>query len=400
MDFISAYLKYVGKTESPVIYHRWACLSMLSAYLGRTIHFQFGHKTVYPNIFCVLMGSPGTRKSVPINISKDVLANAGFKDFSANKTTLEAFIEDLMPDTSEEFLESLDFSRKFVACDEFNNFIGYNNEAFISVLGELWDCPKEFKYSLRKAGKSVFLNNPYVTILGGNTPKNFRRAFPVELIDQGFFSRLMLIYSRPLGSEHKITFPVTPSEEARNAISGMLVKIGSMCSGEVSLSSEASKLLDSIYKEYKGVDDRRFSYYNSRRLEHLIKLSMLIAASNCTTDISREHVLYAHTILVQAEIYMPKALGEYGKSRVAESTNAVLDVIENSYMPISAASLWEELSSDITSLQEMMQVLRNLTEAKKINYVPECKGWLAVQPTANLGKHRFWDFNLLEEFKS
>jgi hypothetical protein len=34
-DFISAYFQYIGETEAPMTFHRWSCITILGAWIGR-----------------------------------------------------------------------------------------------------------------------------------------------------------------------------------------------------------------------------------------------------------------------------------------------------------------------------------------------------------------------------
>src|ERR1700749_2585021 len=94
-NFIIQYLQYVGETEAPIFYHRWAALSMIGAYLGRQYSFSLGHFELYPNQYVMLIGDPGTRKSTAIKIAKKVLTGAGYTTISADKSSKEKFILDL-----------------------------------------------------------------------------------------------------------------------------------------------------------------------------------------------------------------------------------------------------------------------------------------------------------------
>ena len=94
-DFISSYLQYTAKTECPTFFHRWTAISCLSAWLGRQIHFHLGHFTIYPNMYIMLIGNPGTRKSSAIKIGSKLLRQAGYTTFAARKTRQEKFLLDL-----------------------------------------------------------------------------------------------------------------------------------------------------------------------------------------------------------------------------------------------------------------------------------------------------------------
>ncbi len=94
-DFISLYLKYTSQTECPTFFHRWCAVTNLAAYLGRRPYFRFGHFTLHPNLYVMLIGSPGTKKSSAIKIGTKLLKQAGYTTFAAKKTRQEKFLLDL-----------------------------------------------------------------------------------------------------------------------------------------------------------------------------------------------------------------------------------------------------------------------------------------------------------------
>ena len=72
-DFFSLYLAYTSKTECPTFFHRWTAISSLAAWIGRDIHFPFGHFNIHPNLYCMFVGLAGTKKSTAIKIGAGLL---------------------------------------------------------------------------------------------------------------------------------------------------------------------------------------------------------------------------------------------------------------------------------------------------------------------------------------
>lgn len=373
-DFITHYLRFIGDSEAPILYHRWCAIASLGAFLGRQFYYNFGHQKLHTNLYVMLIGVPATRKSTAIKIAKKALINSGYETISADRTSKEKFLLDLAgegTDNIEDVLSqnlwgsgsSEESHEMWIACDEFNDFIGVGNVEFISMLGTLWDF--EGKYENRiKSGKSVSINNPTISILGGNTPVNFARAFPSEILGQGFFSRLLLVHADPTGI--RITFPKSPSLESVNAIREHLTKIKEYCKGEVLLSEEAENLLDKIYKTYQGIDDTRFEHYSGRRFPHLIKLALIITASRMARVITKRDVIVANTILTHTENLMPKALGEFGKARNSDINHKVLQLLNNAQESLGIKELWKHLSTEIDGIKQLSEVLQSLAAADKI----------------------------------
>jgi hypothetical protein len=94
-DFLQAYFEYIGPTEAPMAFHRWSCLTVLGAWIGRDRIFKFGHFNIKPNIYCMLMGNAGSRKTTAIRIAAKLVKQAGYANVSADKTTKEKFLLDL-----------------------------------------------------------------------------------------------------------------------------------------------------------------------------------------------------------------------------------------------------------------------------------------------------------------
>ena len=385
-DFFELYLEYTSQNECPTFFHRWCGIAALGAYLGRQLHFKFGHSSLHPNAYVMLIGSPGTKKSTAIKISAKLLKQAGYTTFAAKKTRQEKFLLDLdesqdeMPSNEADIMDAnlwgdgaTDYSSRppaecFVAADEFNNFIGVGNLDFMSILGELWDYEGVYDYKLKNS-KSIHINDPTISILGGNTPTGFSQAFPTEAIGQGFFSRLLLVYGEPSGVKH--TFPPPPDMELQKELIAYLHRIKIEVRGEATMTDEAKELLHKIYQEWEGVEDVRFEHYTNRRLVHLLKLCLVIAAAKLTTVIDKNIVIYANTLLTFTEHLMPKALGEFGKGRNSEVTHKVLQMLDAAMHqkppePQRFQQIWKHVHQDLEKRDQLIEILNNLQMADKI----------------------------------
>ena len=370
-DFLSSYLTYTKDTECPITFHRWSSLSILGAWLGRRFSFQLGHFKVNPNLYVMLMGSPGTRKSTAIKIASNLIKQAGYTNVAADRTTKEKFLLDLAgedaitPDIMDAnlFGDVKDSAEMLVAADEFNSFIGNGNIEFLSMLGVLWDYNGTFSNRVKNS-KSIEIVDPTVSILSGNTPTGFSLAFPVESIGQGIFSRILLVHGEPSG--RKITFPEPPSDSETAIILDYLVKIRTHCYGHMRISDTAKTLLDKIYKTWGGLPDVRFESYSNRRFTHLLKLCIIISSARLSIELSEEDVIYANTILTHAEHTMPQALGSFGKAKHSDVAHKLLQILEAANGLVSLKDLWKHLHTDLERMTDLADMLRNLVAADKI----------------------------------
>ena len=435
------YFDYVKDTESPLIFHRWSLLAGVGAYLGRSFYLPHGSNKIFPNLYVMLIGNPGTRKSSAVKTSVKMLSHAGYETFAAQKTTKEKFLLDLegLPETygdyghanqsnrvsnrrvtesetitSADVLRNLDLApdanigdgiarEVFIAADEFNEFAGSGNLDFLSLLGSLWDWDDElatYKHRLKNS-KSLSIYQPTISLLGGNTHTGFQEAFPIQSIGQGFMSRLLLIHGEPSG--RKIAFPTKPPDAVGEAVTAYFRRIKETVQGEAIVTPAAKGMLTMIYASWQELDDFRFKHYSTRRFTHLLKLILIVAAMRLSTTIDSEDVLTANTILTHAEGGMSKALGEFGKSKNSSATQAVMTSLFETKKPLNFEDLWKVVSRDLDKREQLTDILTSLMQAGKIQppdkHGGKGAGFLPIQKPAD-SKAVYVDFKLLKEMEN
>lgn len=417
------YFNYVRGTEPPLIFHRWSMLTSLGAMLGRQFWLPFGTGAIFPQLYTMLIGNPGTRKTTAVLRSKRLLADQGFSHFASERTSKEKFIMDLAglddfpawkpgPKKATGTAAALtgisellsmtgvkppdrEPREVFIVADEFNEFVGSGNVEFLSMLGVLWDWNDEKRcYEHRnKNSVSVQVYQPTVSILAGNTHTSFQLAFPPQAVGQGFLSRLLLIYGdKPRA---KYPWPQVPSEHLAGLLKDKMTAIKQTVRGEATLQPAAKEALGRIYLTWPEMEDQRFQYYSSRRHTHLLRLCLLFAAARCSTEIIEFDVVYANSCLTYAESLMPKALGEFGKSKDSEASTKLMQALYDAKAPLPPEAVMALLAHDLEGPKDLQALLQKLLTANRIQYVSG-KGWLPVQRSID-GRRLYVDFRLLTE---
>jgi len=376
-DFFDTYYAYVGQTEAPMVFHRWSILSCVSACLSRKCYVPLGHFKIYPSMYTMLVGTSGTRKGVSISLARNLLKRAGYQYFAADKTSKEKFILDLMEcnhgihgvsDLMDVNIEDTNTrtAETFIVSDEFQDFLGLNNLDFITLLGRLWKVRDEYEHRI-KTGKSAVVKKPLVSILGGSTPTGFSLAFPPEIIGQGFLSKLLLIYGDV--TDKRISWPAPIDDTLGLKLVATLKNLIDLPEFVYGITVTARDLLSTIYQAHVRVNDPRFSSYENKRHEHLLKLCAIICSLNKGRTVTTDHVLAANTILYYAERRMPLALGEFGKGKFSEAGNAVMEALNRSRVPLALMDLWKIVAQDLNSQNDLVGVLRGLQTLDKIQTV-------------------------------
>lgn len=371
-DFFKKFMHFTRGTEVPTFFYRWAAIAGLGAWIGRDVYVQFGAQKIYPNMYVLLMGEPGTKKSTAIKRMKKLLKEAGYANFAAEKTSKEKFLLDMGNEEEEtdgeEFLNSGLFGNDevrevFIAADEFNDFFGNNILDFVSMLGVLWDFDGIYENKI-KNGQSVRIPYPTVSILGGTTATTFAHTFPQEVIGQGFFSRTLAVHAKPTGK--RITWPPEEDEVQKADLLEYLLKVKTCHSGRLEFSAEALELVDKIYQTWENIEDIRFASYANRRLVHLLKMILVHTIGRLGTQVEKEDVIYANTVLYHTERHMPQAYGEFGQSKNSLLTHKILQILEASPEALEIHELWSKVQSDFDRMEPFSQLLQGMSHAGKI----------------------------------
>lgn len=400
-DFLDYYLEYTADTEATATFHRWSAIVGIGAYLERNVWVQHGASQHFPNHYAMLLGESGSRKSAAIKGFVRLLKEAGYNTLAAEKTSKEKFTADMAArhhaeDVADEILwgeaDKNAITPILIANDEANDFFGFNNIEFLSLLGSWWDYSGvyEVKY---KTSKSDAVPNPTPSILVGNTPTNFSLAFPPTIIGQGFFSRLLLIHGER--TRPKITWPTPPDPAKTAELVVYLQRMKSRMMGELAPSQAAYKLVDAIYHQPDNIQDERFSSFANRRLTHMLKLCTVLSACKLEMEISEQTVIQANTYLTYIQNLMPKALGEYGRSLDSAVTQKIMNYVDRATAPVPLKEITKQIANDVQDMRAISKILEKLVAADKIQWVTG--GMLPVRQDLvegmNESAQKYVDFN-------
>jgi hypothetical protein len=361
----------------------------------------------------MLIGDPGTGKGTTCAILQTILQHSGFTRFAPDRTTKEKFLVDL----EEGFdVDSSDFgggrnpapdeffnspmptetsspadghtSDVLILAEELSDFFGSDNLDFIALLTKLWSFVGPYTQKI-KTGRSVRVSNPCINMYAATTHDSFQLTFPSRLLGTGFLARFILVYGAT-SSAPEIAFPSRPMESGKTQLGDQLRKIRDTTTGEFTIPDSEKVVFESILRGYSGPDDGRFKHYKSRRFVQLLKLAMIHAASRGEREITRRDAINANTLLYATEQDMGKALGEFGKSRNAEVSNKIMQLLYSSHKPVSALEIWKFVSSDLAKMTELADIMDNLKSAEKIRFIDtkdkKTSGFLAnLKPPASKG---------------
>ena len=332
-DWITSYLRYVDNTEPPHLYKEWCAVSVIASCLQRKCYLDWGPMTFYPNMYIVLTGPSGkARKSTAMGPGMKLLREMGVK-MAAESITREALIRELKtsnatqvdPITGEMNLHA----SLTIYSPELTVFLGYNNNALMSDLTDWYDCRDRWTYRTKNMGTDEIIG-VFVNLIGATTPELIQTTLPRDAIGGGLTSRIIFVFEEKKGKVVPAPF-LTPEEvELKEALVADLEQIH-MMSGEFKITEKfLDKWIDWYTKSEDNppFDDIRFSGYIERRPNHLLKLCIILSASETDQKvITEKHFDRALDLLTRTEKKMPYAFSGVGKMDSADIMGRVMATI-------------------------------------------------------------------------
>lgn len=299
----------------------------MAAALERKVFTVTSDKALYPNLYTILVGPPGTGKTNAIDEGRYIIDTIDEIHLAPAVTTKEYlydviegyFHADLNIDTGELFEQSA----LSVFADEFAVFLKRGDVDFMVALSKLYDCAKIFDKGTRHHGVNN-IKRPWLNIMGGVTPFWLKETFTDDAFETGFPARVILVYDR---TDLKLNLwkPVPARKEKFTELCRDLVTINQI-KGEYHWTTEAQEFLQTWIDEgmRPKIEDRKFIHYNRRRPIQILKLSMIMAAAR-TNDliITIADVKLAQTILLDAE----SSLKEVAKAMGSNPFKSQMDTI-------------------------------------------------------------------------
>lgn len=329
-NWIDAYMDYTYNSEPPNSYKKWSAISTVAACLQRKCSLQWGG-TLYPNLYIVLVGPSGTRKTTAMKPAQSLLRKVGVK-MSPEAVTREQLIRRLRKAGESEVSETGNIvmhASLTIFSKELTVFIGYNNPTLISDLCDWYDCDDKWSYETKNMGTDD-ITNVWVNLIGGTTPRLLQATLTQVATGGGLTSRIIFVYE-----QYKGKIVVTPfmTEKEVGLEENLIHDLEAirMMHGEFKPDeSFISRWSDwySIQGNNPPFHDPYLDDYLTRRGTHVLKLSMVFNASR-TIDmvLTSEDFDRALKELMVVEKKMPMTFRGIGKNPDVDVTDRVMTTI-------------------------------------------------------------------------
>jgi hypothetical protein len=323
-DWIQAYMAYTAESRSPDEFHLWTALVTIAGALRRKVFFNFEYFLLYPNLYVVLVSPAGRcKKSTAMRIGRKFLSQVPGVNFVTDSISRERLIQDLTQSYADGHSSMTAYS------SEFASLLTTSGMDMVVFLTDVYDCPTEWTHRTKTGGTGK-IRQPYLNLEGGTTPDWIARSLPLDTVGIGLTSRIIFVYSET--PRVREAFP--KMSDAQRQLEELLVKdlvqISTMV-GEYRMEEGAVAL----YKEWdlkmqqdRPLYDPRLSGYYERKGMHLIKVSMIVAASQRDeTIITKTDLEKAMSYLGALEPSMERAFAAVGKNPLSLDIQNIGDVI-------------------------------------------------------------------------
>lgn len=331
-----AYLEYVDQTEPPDLYKEWSAISVMASALQRKSYIKFGTYVFFPNMYIVLVGPSGKcRKSKAMEPGRDFLSKINV-NLAPDATSQVALISEL-EDSMESGMVDKTGTPIPAHCSltvysmELTVFLSYNNPDLLTYLTNWYDCDPQFRYKTQSRGNQI-VENVWVNLFGATTPELIASSLPRDTVGGGLASRIIFVYESKKGKSISLTRMKPSDPILYDNLVHDLQEINLM-HGEYSIDKSFDDKFTKWYEEEEFQDtigDPRFSGYKERRATHVIKICMILSAARDSEMLITEKIFSeALDLIDRTEINMPKTFQGVGRSNEAETTVAIMEVVEH-----------------------------------------------------------------------
>jgi len=333
-DWLAAFTETLTpKGEAPERFYFWSGVSTIAGVLRRRVFIDEGHFKHHPNFYIVLVGPPGlVKKSTTINIGANLLNTIPNVILGADCATWQAFVEevaaaqDLFASGDVAVTNLVDQTHSVtcaltLAISELGTFFDPNDHMMVNVMTELYDGKDNpFRKRTKTMGEDE-IRSPFVNIIAGTTPDWIHANFRGRFGGWGLSSRIIFLHcdekERDVPFPHELwqgTFDATMERFRDDLIA--ISKLQGTCTY-----APAAK---DFYRELYGNHGRRqtllnrnahhdpwLSYYFARKLDHVLKLAIVLSASrNHQLVITLEDMRDAAARCDQIEVELSKVFAD------------------------------------------------------------------------------------------
>lgn len=381
-NFIANFVNYAKGCEAPESFVTWAAVSTLASLVSRRVWVNQGYFTIYPNLYVVLVGLPGDRKTTAMVMSSDVIQavneiikatdpTATVMPMSADCVTKEALCKYMVSNCIRKFSykgKERQYTPITLCLTELTHFLGTGNSAhMIDFLVTIFD--REVYETKTKNKGDDLIPGPFLNILACTTPAAITRYLKEDVISGGFSRRALFVYETDPGTP--IAWPEV-SKESSDALKACidwgkkLQDVSGEFTPEPGFKEWYTPWYDKLFSESRQPQETMTrGYFRSKHIQ-AFKIAMMVALAESTDLIlTVDHFKIALEMLERLEKNLPKVYEGMGRNELNAVAAKVMQLIDMAGQPIPEKKILSEMFRDADT-RELYGILEHLKRVGKI----------------------------------
>ena len=335
MSFLSDYRTFTSGNEAHPTYHLFSSLVALSSIISRRVWLDMDYFTIYPNLYVVLVGPPGNRKSSAMATTKYLLRELKQIPFSGECISKEKLVQDMveqeraMEGIPEKYKDKRIYSPMTVCVTELSEFLAISQAGMIGFLTDVYD-QDFYEHKTKNKGTEV-ITGPFLNLIACTTPEWITTYLRSDIISGGFSRRTLFVFETEKSA--RIPFPKV-TDEMRVAWNRLFSYAQRLLTvrGAFEWSPEARAFYADWYTHLKMPADQNIvGYYETKHIQ-MLKLAMLVALSESPDSLvlKKSHLDTALAFLGLVEQNLARVFQSMGRNLLNHTATKILEVLRSS----------------------------------------------------------------------
>jgi len=306
--------------------------------LERKVFVKAFKRTLYPNLYILLVGGPGVGKTDALRNIREYWEHIPDLHIAPSSVSRASLTDALAAANRSILRPEAGSFEKFnpleVCAEEFGTFLSQYETEFMSSLNHLYDC---IRYTEKKRSMKdpIVIENPCLNIVAATTPAWLGGTLPDTAWAEGFSSRLLMVFS-----QERIKIDPFSKEFVNESLQADLIEDLQSIHNLHGLIQFEEDFLPAFREWYMDdcppiPDHPKLEHYLPRRHVHFLKLCIIMSAARSSEQIIRmEDYHAAMNLLIDTEHFMPEVFK-------AIKYNSDSNIIDEAY-----AFIWQLYAKD------------------------------------------------------
>jgi len=369
-DWVDSYVEFTQGLKTSPRFCRWAGIGAVAAALQRRVTVRIEGQTQYANMYVLLVGPPGIGKGNAVKPASKILRKLGAIHLTPRGITKRAFYSEMeganITDIDVVNQKQVSHCSLTAVIEEFGVFLRPRDIEFMDALADVYDNPPVWDYKTEHSGVNN-AKNPCFNMLACTTPNGLRERFTDNIFEMGLPARITMVFA-----DTQTQVPLFHEREDLPKLEVQLIHDLEQIlqlKGEYQWAPETAAELEAwAATGFKPRPiDPRFTHYCTRRLAHITKLCIILAAARRDDPtIYPEDLATAREMLLEAESVMGGAVSAIGANPLKAQIQAARVFIQLIYnrhkKPVPEHKFLRFLYSEVP-VQHVNQVIDALLQS-------------------------------------